>query len=158
AQYSGVIPHIAVMLGPCAGGAAYSPALQDLVIMVEKTSFMCLTGPEVIKAVTGEVIDAESLGGADVHTSISGVAHFSMKSEKEALDLVKTFLSYMPSNNVENPPYIKPTSDPYTMDESLNHIVPLDPSEPYAMHEVIEKIVDPGTFLEFQANWARNAI
>jgi acetyl-CoA carboxylase carboxyltransferase component len=150
AQYSGVIPQIAVMLGPCAGGAAYSPALQDLVIMVEKTSFMFLTGPEVIKA--------ESLGGANVHTSISGVAHFSMKSEKEALDLVKTFLSYMPSNNVENPPYIKPTSDPYTMDESLNHIVPVDPSEPYVMHEVIEKIVDPGTFLEFQANWARNAI
>ncbi len=101
AQYSGVIPQIAVMLGPCAGGAAYSPALQDLVIMVEKTSFMFLTGPEVIKAVTGEVIDAESLGGADVHTSVSGVAHMSLKSEKDALDMVRHFLSYLPSNNVE---------------------------------------------------------
>src|SRR3990172_9486721 len=111
AQYSGVIPQISVMLGPCAGGAAYSPALQDLIIMVEKQSFMFLTGPEVIKAVTGEKIDAESLGGADVHTSVSGVAHLSMKSEKDALDMVRNFLSYLPSNNVENPPYTKPTDD-----------------------------------------------
>src|SRR4030065_595917 len=129
AQYSGVIPQIAVMLGPCAGGAAYSPALQDLVIMVEKSSFMFLTGPEVIKAVTGEVIDAESLGGSDVHTSVSGVAHLSMKSEKDALDTVRHFLSYLPSNNVENPPYTKPTDDLAYMDDSLNSIVPLDPSE-----------------------------
>jgi propionyl-CoA carboxylase beta chain len=158
AQYSGVIPQIAVMLGPCAGGAAYSPALQDLVIMVEKTSFMFLTGPEVIKAVTGEVIDAESLGGADVHTSISGVAHMSLKCEKEALDMVRHFLSYLPSNNVENPPFIKSDDDLAYMDDSLNGIVPIDPSEPYIMHQVIEKIVDQGSFLEFQADWARNAI
>jgi propionyl-CoA carboxylase beta chain len=158
AQYSGVIPQIAVMLGPCAGGAAYSPALQDLVIMVEKTSFMFLTGPEVIKAVTGELIDAEALGGSDVHTSVSGVAHMSVQSEKDALDLVRDFLSYLPSNNVENPPYTKPTDDPAYMDETLNSIVPIDPSEPYIMHQVIEKIVDKGSFLEFQAGWARNAI
>ncbi|HEX2992533.1 MAG TPA: acyl-CoA carboxylase subunit beta, partial [Anaerolineales bacterium] len=158
AQYSGVIPQIAVMLGPCAGGAAYSPALQDLVIMVEKSSFMFLTGPEVIRAVTGEVIDAESLGGADVHMSISGVAHMSVKSEKEALDTVRIYLSYLPSNNVENPPYLNPNDDLTRMDESLNSIVPLDPSEPYIMHQVIEKIVDRGTFLEFQPSWARNAI
>lgn len=158
AQYSGVIPQIAVMLGPCAGGAAYSPALQDLVIMVEKTSFMFLTGPEVIKAVTGEVIDAEALGGADVHNSVSGVAHLSVKSEKEALDMVRNYLSYLPSNNVENPPYVKPTDNPAYMDDALNSIVPIDPSEPYIMHQVIEKIVDKGSFLEFQANWARNAI
>src|SRR3990170_6760157 len=158
AQYSGVIPQIAVMLGPCAGGAAYSPALQDLVIMVEKSSFMFLTGPEVIKAVTGEVIDAESLGGSDVHTSVSGVAHLSMKSEKDALDTVRHFLSYLPSNNVENPPYTKPTDDLAYMDDSLNSIVPLDPSEPYIMHQVIEKIIDHGSFLEFQPSWARNAV
>src|SRR5512144_952791 len=106
AQYSGVVPQISVMLGPCAGGAAYSPALQDLVIMVEKSSFMFLTGPDVIRAVTGEVIDAESLGGADVHMSISGVAHVSVKSEKQALEAVQTYLSYLPANNVENPPYV----------------------------------------------------
>jgi propionyl-CoA carboxylase beta chain len=158
AQYSGVIPQIAVMLGPCAGGAAYSPALQDLVIMVEKTSFMFLTGPEVIKAVTGELIDAEALGGSDVHTSVSGVAHMSVQSEKDALDLVRDFLSYLPSNNVENPPYLKSSDDLAYMDGSLNSIVPLDPSEPYIMHQVIEKIIDKGSFLEIQANWARNAI
>jgi propionyl-CoA carboxylase beta chain len=158
AQYSGVIPQIAVMLGPCAGGAAYSPALQDLVIMVEKTSFMFLTGPEVIKAVTGELIDAEALGGSGVHTSVSGVAHFSVQSEKDALDLVRDYLSYMPSNNVENPPFTKPADDPTYMDDALNSIVPIDPSEPYIMHQVIEKIVDQGSFLEFQSGWARNAI
>jgi len=158
AQYSGVVPQISVMLGPCAGGAAYSPALTDLVIMVEKQSFMFLTGPEVIKAVTGEVIDAESLGGSNVHNSVSGVAHLSMKSEMDALQMARHFLSYLPSNNVENPPYKKSDDDLNWMDESLNSIVPIDPSEPYIMHHVIEKIVDAGTFLEIQADWARNAI
>jgi propionyl-CoA carboxylase beta chain len=158
AQYSGVVPQISIMLGPCAGGAAYSPALTDLVIMVEKQSFMFLTGPEVIKAVTGEVIDAESLGGSSVHMGISGVAHLSVKSEMDALGMARRFLSYLPSNNVENPPYLKPESDLTWMDESLNSIVPLDPSEPYLMHQVIQKIVDDGTFLEIQPDWARNAI
>ena len=158
AQYSGVIPQIAVMLGPCAGGAAYSPALQDLVIMVEKSSFMFLTGPEVIKAVTGEVIDAESLGGADVHMSISGVAHVSVKSEQEALETVQTFLSYLPSNNVENPPFEQPRDQQAAMDDWLNTAVPLDAAEPYIMHQVIERIIDRGTFFEFQPSWARNAI
>jgi methylmalonyl-CoA decarboxylase subunit alpha len=158
AQYSGVIPQIAVMLGPCAGGAAYSPALQDLVIMVEKSSFMFLTGPEVIRAVTGEVIDAESLGGADVHMSISGVAHVSVKSEQQALQTVRTFLSYLPSNNVENPPYEKPCDSMMQMDEWLNSVIPLDPAEPYIMHQVIEHIIDQATFFEFQPHWARNAI
>lgn len=102
AQFSGVIPQISVMLGPCAGGAAYSPALQDMIVMVEKKSFMFLTGPEVIKAVTGEVIDAESLGGSDVHMAISGVAHLSAHDEQQALNLVRKFLSYLPSNNIEN--------------------------------------------------------
>jgi propionyl-CoA carboxylase beta chain len=158
AQYSGVVPQISIMLGPCAGGAAYSPALTDLVIMVEKQSFMFLTGPEVIKAVTGEVIDAESLGGSNVHMSVSGVAHLSVKSEMDALKMARHFLSYLPSNNVENPPYTKPEYDLGWMDESLNGIIPIDPTEPYIMHQVIEKIIDEGTFLEIQPDWARNAI
>lgn len=158
AQYSGVIPQISVMLGPCAGGAAYSPALQDLIIMVEKQSFMFLTGPEVIRAVTGEVIDAESLGGSAIHLAVSGVAHLSTKNEAEALGMVRRFLSYLPSNNVENPPFQKNSDDPARMDERLNQIVPLDPAEPYLMHQVIETVVDHGSFLELQPDWARNAI
>src|SRR5512133_1191917 len=138
AQYSGVIPQIAVMLGPCAGGAAYSPALQDLVIMVEKQSFMFLTGPDVIKAVTGEIVDAESLGGSDIHMSVSGVAHMAAKSEQEALELVRKYISYIPSNNIENPPFMQPCDDPMRMDEHLNGIIPLDPTQPYVMHQVIE--------------------
>jgi propionyl-CoA carboxylase beta chain len=158
AQYSGVIPQISVMLGPCAGGAAYSPALTDLIIMVEKHSFMFLTGPEVIKAVTGEVIDPESLGGAEVHLSVSGNAHLGAASEDEALRLCRRVLSYLPSNNVENPPYVRTPDDPLRMDEALNSLVPLDPSTPYSMHEVIDRVVDAGTFLEIQPHWARNAI
>jgi propionyl-CoA carboxylase beta chain len=158
AQFSGVIPQVSVMLGPCAGGAAYSPALQDLIIMVEKQSFMFLTGPDVIKAVTGEVIDAESLGGSDIHMSVSGVAHLAVKSERAALEMVRKFLGYLPSNNVENPPFVEPTDSPARMDEHLNTIVPIDPKEPYVMHQVIEAVVDKGTFLEIQSGWAHNAI
>jgi propionyl-CoA carboxylase beta chain len=108
--------------------------------------------------VTGEVINAEALGGTDVHMSISGVAHLAAPSEADALHLVRKFLSYLPSNNVENPIFHQPSDDPMRMDEHLNHIVPIDPSEPYIMHQVIESIVDKGTFLEIQPNWARNAI
>jgi propionyl-CoA carboxylase beta chain len=158
AQFSGVIPQISVMLGPCAGGAAYSPALTDLIIMVEKHSYMFLTGPQVIKAVTGEVVDVESLGGAEVHMSLSGTAHLATRSEPEALALTRRVLGYFPSNNVENPPYVSGTDDPLRMDEELNSIVPLDPSQAYSMHEVIERVVDRGTFLEVQPEWARNAI
>ena len=158
AQYSGVVPQVSIMLGPCAGGAAYSPALTDLVVMVEKQSFMFLTGPEVIKAVTGEVIDAESLGGAAVHNSVSGVAHLSVKSEQAALDMARKFLSYLPSNNVENPPFVQPGDASTRMDEDLNHMIPLEANEPYVMHDVIQRIVDADTFLEIQPEWARNAI
>jgi len=158
AQFSGVIPQISVMMGPCAGGAAYSPALQDLIVMVEKQSFMFLTGPDVIRAVTGEVIDSESLGGSDIHMSVSGVAHLAVPSEQDALAMVRKFLSYLPSNNIENPPFMRPNDDPARMDEALNTIVPIDPTQPYVMHQVIEKVVDQGTFLEIQPNWARNAI
>ena len=158
ALYSGVIPQISVMLGPCAGGAAYSPALTDLIIMVDKLSFMFLTGPDVVKAVTGEITDAESLGGAYVHSQMSGTTHLVTQSERAALALTRLVLSYFPSNNVENPPYRQPDDDPLRMDESLNGIVPLDPKEPYRMHEVIEKVVDRGAFVEIQPNWAGNAI
>lgn len=158
AQYSGVVPQISLMLGPCAGGAAYSPAMTDLVIMVEKQSFMFITGPEVIKTVTGEVIDAESLGGARVHMEQTGSAHLAMEDEPSALAITRKLLDYLPSNNVENPPYRTPVDDPLRMDEALNRIVPLDPLIPYNMHEVIERVVDQGSFIELQPLWARNAI
>ena len=158
AQFSGVIPQISVMLGPCAGGAAYSPALTDLIIMVEDRSFMFLTGPDVIKTVTGEVVDAESLGGAKVHMSVSGTAHLAAPSEEQALALTRRALSYFPSNNVENPPYTAPEDDILRMDEALNTIVPLDPTEAYSMHEVIRRVADEGSFLEIQPTWAQNAI
>ncbi|CAG0971078.1 propionyl-CoA carboxylase beta chain [Anaerolineae bacterium] len=158
AQYSGVIPQISVMLGPCAGGAAYSPALTDLIIMVERNSYMFLTGPEVIKAVTGEIIDPESLGGSDIHMSVSGTAHLSAPDEQSALALCRRALAYFPSNNIENPPYQNPQDDVLRMDDSLNNIIPLDPNIPYEMQDVIQTIVDQGTFLEIQPHWAENAI
>jgi len=158
ARYSGVVPQISVMLGPCAGGAAYSPAITDLIIMVENHSFMFLTGPQVIQAVTGEEVDHESLGGTHVHMSISGTAHLAAKTELEALRLCRQTLGYFPSNNVENPTYHTPEDDVLRMDEVLNRIVPLDPATPYSMHEVIERVVDRGTFLEIQPEWARNAV
>jgi propionyl-CoA carboxylase beta chain len=158
AQYSGVVPQISVMLGPCAGGAAYSPALTDLIIMVRNHSYMFLTGPEVIKAVTGEIVDSESLGGTEVHMNITGTAHLATENEQEALALTRTLIGYFPSNNVENPPYVKPTDSPLRMDEELNSIIPLDPSESYSMHEVILRVVDHGTFIELQPTFAANAI
>jgi len=158
AQYSGVIPQLSLMLGPCAGGAAYSPALTDLIIMVEQRSFMFLTGPDVIKAVTGEIIDPERLGGTSVHTGISGTAHLAASDERQALALCRRVLSYLPSNNVENPPFVPSSDDPARADPELNHIVPLDPATPYSMHAVIEHVVDRGSFLEIQPAWARNSI
>ena len=158
ALYSGVIPQISVMLGPCAGGAAYSPALTDLIIMVEKHSFMFLTGPDVIRSMTGEVVDAETLGGAAVHTGMTGTAHFSTESEEKALELARQALSYFPSNNVENPPYQALSDDPLRMDEALNHLIPMDAYEAYSMHEVIQHVVDHDSFLEIMPAWATNAI
>jgi len=158
ARYSGVVPQISVMLGPCAGGAAYSPAITDLIIMVENHSFMFITGPQVIKAVTGEEVDHESLGGTHVHMAISGTAHMAAKTEVEALDLCRRALSHFPTNNAENPPYQTSTDNALRMDEALNSIVPLDPTMPYSMHEVIDRVVDLGTFLEIQPDWAQNAV
>jgi methylmalonyl-CoA decarboxylase subunit alpha len=158
AQYSGVVPQISLILGPCAGGAAYSPALTDIIIMVEKQSFMFLTGPQVIKTVTGEETDFESLGGAQVHLNVSGTAHLITKDEESALALVRYVLGYLPANNIENPPIFDSADDPDRLAENLNSLVPMDPGMPYSMHEVIEAVVDQGTFLELQAGYARNAI
>jgi propionyl-CoA carboxylase beta chain len=155
---SGVIPQISIMLGPCAGGAAYSPALTDFILMSEEVSFMFITGPEVIRAVTGEQVDANTLGGAQVHNALSGVAHFSAKTEKDTLDLCRSLLSYLPSNNVENPPFIQAKDDPWRMDARLNEIVPLNDTLPYDMHDVLNMVVDQGSLLEVQAGWARNAV
>jgi propionyl-CoA carboxylase beta chain len=158
AQYSGVIPQISVMLGPCAGGAAYSPAITDLILMVEGQSYMFITGPAVIQAVTGEQVTPADLGGTDVHMGLSGTAHLAAPSEQDALALCRRVLGFLPSNNVENPPYVSPADDPMRMDEDLNTIVPLDPSLPYSMHEVIHRVVDAGGFVELQPRWAQNAI
>jgi len=158
AQYSGVIPQISLILGPCAGGAAYSPAMTDMIIMVEKQSFMFLTGPQVIKTVTGEETDFESLGGAQVHLNESGTAHLITKDEEAALTLVRYVLGYLPSNNINNAPVLSNTDNPDRRAEVLNSLVPVDPGLPYNMHTAIETVVDDGSFLELQAGFARNAV
>ena len=158
AQYSGVIPQISLILGPCAGGAAYSPAMTDMIIMVDKQSFMFLTGPQVIKTVTGEETDFESLGGAQVHLNQSGTAHLVTKDEENALQMARYLLSYLPSNNIENPPYVATEDAPDRLAPELNELVPVDPGLPYNMHTAIEAVVDQGTFLETQSGFARNAI
>ena len=155
---SGVIPQISVILGPCAGGAVYSPALTDFVIMAEGTSFMFITGPEVIKAVTGEQVSAGDLGGPVVHNSRSGVAQLLAESEPQALELVKLLLSYLPQNNTEDAPHVVPHDVADRMDDRLNAIVPAQENEPYDMHEVIEAVFDRDSFLEIHPYFARNAI
>lgn len=158
AQYSGVVPQISLILGPCAGGAAYSPAMTDMIIMVDKQSFMFLTGPQVIKTVTGEETDFESLGGAQVHLNQSGTAHLVTKDEEDALQMARYLLGYLPANNVENPPYVETDDAPDRLAPALNELVPVDPGMPYNMHTAIEAVVDQGTFLEIQSGFARNAI
>ena len=155
---SGVIPQISGIFGPCAGGAVYSPALTDFNIMIKDTSYMFLTGPAVVKSVTGEVVTQEELGGASVHASKSGVAHFAAENEEEGLFLIKELLSYLPSNNMEDAPE-RPTEDPKSrVDETLNHIIPDNPNKAYDMYSVIGSIVDDGEFLEVHKNFARNII
>lgn len=155
---SGVVPQISVQMGPCAGGQVYSPALTDFIVMVKRTGFMFITGPDVIKAVTGEQVDFESLGGAGVHSATSGVAHFDVDDECGALDLVKDLLSYLPQNNSENPPAVEPTDDPNRCDKSLNTIVPENSKQGYDIKEVIGAIFDQDTFLEVQPLYAPNAV
>ena len=155
---SGVVPQISVVMGPCAGGAVYSPAMTDFTIMVEHTSYMFVTGPNVVKTVTHEEVDSEFLGGAHTHTTKSGVAHLASADEADALDAARRILAYLPQNNLADSPRL-PTSDPPDrMDASLDRVVPDDPRMPYDMHDVIGGIVDDSVFLEIQPGWAPNIL
>ena len=155
---SGVIPQIAGIFGPCAGGAVYSPALQDFIMMMENTSYMFLTGPKVVKTVTGEDIDAEHLGGASVHASKSGVTSFTAKTEEEAMEMIRTLLSFLPSNNTEEAPRVECNDPIDRMDDLLNEIIPDDPNKAYDMYKVITAITDYGEFFEVQKKFAKNII
>ncbi len=155
---SGVIPQISVIMGPCAGGAVYSPALTDFIFMVENTSQMFITGPQVIKSVTGEEVTAEALGGAKTHNATSGVAHFRAKDEQECLEQLRKLLSYLPSNNLEKTPNIENEDHPGRMEDKLKEIVPADPNRAYDMKELIEQVVDNGEILEVQEDYAKNII
>lgn len=157
AIYSGVIPQISVIMGPCAGGAVYSPAITDFVFMVEKTSQMFITGPKVIETVTGEGISSEALGGADVHSSKSGNAHFTAPSEQEVLKGVRELLSYLPSSQGEAPPYHEPVEQEDDLNDLLDD-VPLDPSKPYDVRKVIDQVMDLDSFLEVHRKFAKNAV
>jgi propionyl-CoA carboxylase beta chain len=155
---SGVIPQISAILGPCAGGAVYSPALTDFIFMVNEKSHMFVTGPEVIKTVTHEDVSKEELGGANTHNTKSGVAHFNGNDEDQTLMMVRELLSFLPSNNLEDPP-LKPTVDPSDrVEESLQEIVPADPNKPYDMHDIIQNVIDNKHFLEVQQQYAQNII
>ena len=155
---SGVIPQISGIFGPCAGGAVYSPALTDFTLMMENTSYMFLTGPKVVKSVTGEDVDSENLGGASVHATKSGVTHFTAKTEEEAMDMIKKLLSYIPSNNTEEAPRVACDDPINRMEDSLNDILPDDPNKAYDMYKVITAITDNGEFFEVQPKFAKNII
>ncbi|MCE5258846.1 MAG: acyl-CoA carboxylase subunit beta [Chloroflexi bacterium] len=155
---SGVVPQISVIMGPCAGGAVYSPALTDFTFMVQGTSNMFITGPQVVKAVTQEDVTMDELGGADVHTGISGVAHFAAPDEDTCLTMVRTLMSYLPANNLEDPPAVASKDEPMRAEQALNDIIPANANEPYDMKAVIELIVDKGSFFEVQAPLAMNMI
>jgi propionyl-CoA carboxylase beta chain len=155
---SGVVPQLSVVMGPCAGGAVYSPAITDFIVMVEGTSYMFVTGPNVVKAVTHEDVDAETLGGAGTHSTISGVAHIAAHDEAEALASTRRLLSFLPSNNLGDAPTVDSDDPPDRADSSLDGVIPDDPSKPYDMHEVITRVIDDGEFLEIQPGWATNVI
>ena len=157
-QASGVIPQISVMLGPCAGGSVYSPGLTDFVIMTEGISHMFITGPEVIKTVTGEVVDLETLGGAQTHADVSGVAHLVARDEAEAFRLIQQLLSYLPSNNASPPARVQPTDDPGRAERSLDSLVPVEDTQSYDMREAVSLIFDRGSFFELHARFAPNAL
>jgi len=155
---SGVVPQLSAVLGPCAGGAVYSPAMTDFILMVKGTSFMHITGPEVVKTVTREEVTSEELGGAMTHNTKSGVAHFAAEDEEEAIETLRDLLGYLPQNNTEDPPFV-PTEDPADrMDTELNTIVPDNPNKPYDMKKIVERVVDDGVFLEVHEHYARNII
>ena len=155
---SGVVPQISVILGPCAGGAVYSPAITDFVLMVEGSSYMFVTGPNVIKEVTHETVTFEQLGGAAVHNEVSGVAHFSAKNEPDVLRMVRTLLSFLPQNNLEEPPQVPAGDDPNRRDEELNRVIPDSPAKPYDMKSVLASVMDNREFFEVHRDFAKNII
>ncbi|MFO3797563.1 MAG: acyl-CoA carboxylase subunit beta, partial [Anaerolineales bacterium] len=155
---SGVIPQISVIMGPCAGGAVYSPALTDFIFMVRGSSYMFVTGPDVVRAVTHEEVTFEELGGASIHAEKSGVCHFAADTEADALYMVRKLLSYLPQNNMEDPPFVPTHDDPLRMEEALDTIVPDDPSKPYDIKDVIRLIVDNGQFFEVHESFAQNIV
>jgi propionyl-CoA carboxylase beta chain len=155
---SGVIPQISAILGPCAGAAVYSPALTDFTFMVQNTSQMYLTGPDVVRAVTHEDVTAEELGGADVHGSISGVAHVTVGNDAECMERIRSLLLFLPQNNLEDPPSLPDGDDPLRTEEALDHLIPDDPSKPYDMREVIRLLVDKGNFFEIHEAYAPNIV
>ena len=155
---SGVVPQISAIFGPCAGGAVYSPALTDFIMMTQNSSYMFVTGPKVVKTVTGEDVTVEQLGGATIHSTKSGVAQFSVADEETGIALLRELISYLPSNNMEEPPY-EPTQDPINrLEDSLNSIIPDNPNHPYDVKDVIGGIVDDGKFLEVHATYAQNIV
>jgi acetyl-CoA carboxylase carboxyltransferase component len=155
---SGVVPQLSAIMGPCAGGAVYSPAITDFVVMVKDTSYMFVTGPDVVKAVTHEDVTFDELGGAIVHSTKSGVAHFTADSEHQALAILRRLLSYLPLNNLDDPPRVACTDDPLRMDDELAHIVPRDPQKPYDIHEILRRVADEAEFLEVHEHFAENII
>lgn len=155
---SGVVPQISVIAGPCAGGAVYSPAMTDFILMVKDISQMFITGPDVIRTVTGEEVTLEDLGGAMTHNSVSGVAHFAADDEEQLFGQVRALLSFLPSNNIEDPPYAEPTDDPNRQDAELASIIPEQSNKPYDVLDVITRVVDDADFLEVQAHWAPNIV
>jgi acetyl-CoA carboxylase carboxyltransferase component len=157
-MFSGVIPQISAIMGPCAGGAVYSPAITDFIVMVKRSSYMFITGPDVIKAVTREEVTFEELGGAKAHNTVSGVAHFAAEDEEDCMYVLRRLLSYIPQNNMEDPPLVTPTDDPLRMDEELDSIVPDNPTKPYDMKEIIRRVADDGEFLEVHEHWAQNIV
>src|SRR5947207_8165977 len=157
-ECSGVIPQISLIMGPCAGGAVYSPAMTDFIFMVKETSHMFITGPDVIKTVTGEEPTFEELGGAMTHNTKSGVAHFASDDEDACLEDTRYLLSFLPSNNLETTPRVQPTDDPMRMDEELDHVVPDAPNKPYDMRDVIRLVVDDGEVLEVHEHFATNIV
>lgn len=157
-QSSGVVPQISLVMGPCAGGAVYSPAITDFVLMVEESSYMFITGPDVVKTVTGEEVTFEELGGAATHAAKSGVAHFISPDEESCLDDARLLLSYLPQNNVDPPPYAEPRDPRDRADAELDMLIPDNPQKPYDMHEVIRRVVDDGDYLEVHERYAQNIV
>ena len=155
---SGVVPQISLILGPCAGGAVYSPAITDFIVMAKNTSYMFITGPDVIKAVTHEEVSKEALGGANAHNMKSGVAHFAAENEQAAIVLTRELLSYMPSNNAEDPPRVPCDDDPFRQEAALATLVPQNPNKPYDIKELIKLVVDHKHFFEVQEHYAKNMV